>query len=95
MSEPQHERQSQPLPSDYDAEDGFNDETGTDCCPHCERDFSMNGGLQGPCYDQSGQRYTIYLDSDPADAPFFCAECWRELQVNKKQDENHNLGDFA
>lgn len=82
------------LPSDYDKDDGWNDTKGCDQCPHCETIWSMNGGMQGPAYDSTGQRYKIYLDSDPADGPFFCQECWNELKTNRKRANNQTLGDF-
>jgi len=86
---------TQTLPDDYDKADGFNEEKAIEQCPHCEQTYSPNGGYLGPVWDQSGRRYDHHTDSDPSDGPFFCQDCWHELEANQKRAENQSLGDFA
>jgi hypothetical protein len=82
------------LPSDYDASDGMGD-NGIEQCPHCGQSYSPNGGHTGPVYDDRGREYETHLDTDPGDAPFFCPDCWPELEANRKASENKQLEDFA
>jgi len=44
--------------------------------------------------DAAGTEYELYTESDPGDGPFFCEDCWTELRVNQKQQENATLGEF-
>jgi len=82
------------LPTDYDKEDGFSNEKGCEICPHCGSPWSMNGGNQGSAFDKQGREYEFYINTDPAKGPFFCADCWPELETNQKQSENKTLGEF-
>lgn len=83
------------LPSDYDTQDGWDDDNGIDVCPHCELVYSPNGGHMGEVFDQSGRKYEHYLNTEPGDGPFFCPDCWDELETNRKASENNSLEDFA
>lgn len=82
------------LPSDYTAEDGCKD-NGTEKCPHCGLEYSGEGGYHATVFDQQGREYANFLDTDPGKGPFFCPECWDELETNKKASENQSLGDYA
>lgn len=78
--------------SDYEPKDGFNSENGMDQCPHCREDFAPVGD---PCLTKDGQRYDHITDTEPSNRPFFCPECWDELETNRKQKENQTLGDYV
>ncbi|WP_256545384.1 hypothetical protein [Halobellus inordinatus] len=85
----------QPLPSDYDAEDGFDSSRGVDTCPHCGVELAPQTGRHAPVFDQAGRKYGTIFDTDPMDRPFFCEECWQELDANQKASENESLERFA
>lgn len=86
---------SDTLPEDYNGSDGWNDDQGCEQCPHCGTLYSPNSGHIGPVYDSAGREYEYYLDTDPGNGPFFCPDCWPELEANRKQAANHTLGEFA
>jgi len=80
--------------SDYTGEDGWED--GTEICPHCERPVgSVESGYHGPVYNTNGDRYDHRNDTQPKKGPYFCEECWEELQINQRKEKNKPLGDFA
>lgn len=81
-------------PGDYDASDGFNEENGLEHCPHCGKQFGGQSGHLGEVFDSEGNRYEHFYNSPPGQSPFFCPECWEELEANQKQSENRALGDF-
>lgn len=83
------------LPSDYEREDGWDADRALNLCPHCETIYSGNGGYLGPVYNQDGKEFETYLDTDPNKGPWFCRDCWDELEANRKQAENAQLGEFA
>lgn len=83
------------IPHDYTIEDGYDEQSGLELCPCCGVKYSANGGYMGAVFDQDGQRYGIIYDSDPDGGPFFCADCWDELDINRKAAENRTLEDFA
>ena len=83
-----------PTPDDYDADDGFDEEQGLDKCPHCDTTYSMNSSFYGPVWDQNGDRYETYVETDPTEGPWFCAHCWPELDTNRKQTEHKTLGEY-
>ncbi|RLM88161.1 hypothetical protein D3D02_13195 [Halobellus sp. Atlit-38R] len=85
----------QPLPSDYDAEDGFDSSRGVDTCRHCGVELAPQTGRHAPVFDQAGRKYGMIFDTDPMDRPFFCEECWQELDANQKASENESLERFA
>ena len=82
------------LPSDYDGEDGFGDD-GLEKCPYCDKQLGGETGHNGEVYDSNGRRYDHLLNTEPGSGPFFCPECWSELEANQKASENQSLGDFA
>lgn len=83
------------LPSDYDKEDGYNPDNGLEHCPLCEQQFGGQGGHLGEVYDQNGRRFEHFMNTDSTKGPFFCPDCWPELERNQKQSENKSLGEFA
>lgn len=83
------------LPTEYDNSDGWDESRALNYCPHCETVFSGNGGILGPVYNQDGTRFETYLDTDPNNGPWFCQDCWTELEANRKAAENKSLGEFA
>lgn len=83
-----------PTPSDYDIEDGWDDDGGLEQCAHCERQFSGEGGYHGTVYDQAGREYEYFLNTDSGNAPFFCPDCWPELKANRRARENQSLAAF-
>lgn len=83
-----------PVPSDYDTEDGWNKDSGLEYCPHCEKQFGAEGGYHGTVYDQSGRRYEYFLNTEAGNGPFFCPDCWDELRVNQRAQENQSLAAF-
>jgi len=86
---------SDKVPTDYDKSDGWSDEQGCECCPHCGDPWSMNGGMQGPAFDTDGRKYDYYTNADPTQTPLFCRECWSELDKNRKQQENQTLTEWS
>lgn len=82
-------------PSDYDYEDGWKDDGSCERCPHCKVIYSPNGGYIGTVYDTDGTEYDWYIDTDPTDGPFLCADCWDELETNRKRAENAAITDFG
>jgi len=82
-------------PDDYDTDDGWNDQQGSEQCPHCESVWSFNGGMEGPAYRSDGTSYDFYSQADVGNGPFFCEDCWPDLEANRKRAENQSLGDFA
>lgn len=81
------------LPEDFDPEDGI-DDGAIDCCPVCERSLHPNG-YNGPVFDQEGRRYEHLTDTDAANRPFFCADCWPQLKANRNAETNQTLDAFA
>lgn len=80
--------------SDYDDSEGWQ-EDGLEQCPRCEMQLGGESGYHGSVYDTGGQEYGHLTDTTPAEGPFFCTECWGELEANKKRQENQSLGDWA
>lgn len=84
-----------PIPTDYDASDGWDDQNGLEKCPHCGKQYGGQSGHFGAVYTQGGRKFDHFTDTDPGDGPFFCPECWPELQANQRAIENRSLEDFA
>lgn len=84
-----------PVPGDYTAEDGWDDQNGLEQCPRCETVMSANGGWFGAVFDQDGNRYESIYAAEPGEGPYFCAECWKVLAANRTRGEHHDLGEFA
>lgn len=82
-------------PQDYDAEDGWDDDSGIEVCPHCETHLGGQGGIHGPVVDQRGREFESLYDTEPGAGPYFCTECWPELEAEQRSQENHGLSDFA
>lgn len=82
------------VPGDYGKDDGWSDEQACEICPHCEQAYSPNGGYIEEVYDKRGIKYETFIDTDPAKGPFFCPDCWDELETNQRASENKSLGDF-
>ena len=80
------------VPTDYDLDDGFDDTV--EICPHCEIAMGTEGGYHGPVYDTGGRRYDHFLDTEPADGPFFCPGCFKQLEQNRREAENESLEAF-
>jgi hypothetical protein len=80
------------LPSDYDPGDSAGD-NGQEVCARCSVTFSGQAGTHGPVFDQSGTRYESFYDTDPSSGPWFCPDCWMELEVNRKQQHHRTLTD--
>lgn len=81
-------------PSDYDKDDGWSESKGVEICPHCEIIYSPSGGYSDSVYDKRRRQYEHHLDTDPGDGPFFCPECWDELQTNQKASENKSIEEY-
>jgi len=82
-------------PSDFESIDGWIEDSALEKCPVCERVYSGNGGYVETVYDQQGKEYDHYLDTEPGDGPYFCADCWPELEANRKAKENKSLEEYA
>ncbi|WP_311171776.1 hypothetical protein [Halobellus ordinarius] len=82
------------VPSDYDTDDGWTDD-GLEQCPHCETTLAPQTGKHAPVYDGRGRKFDTIYDTDPNNGPFYCADCWPELEANQKASENQSLGRFA
>lgn len=83
------------IPQDYDKDDGYDDEQGFEKCPHCGQKLGTETGHLGTVYDQRGREYEHFHNTDPGQGPFFCPDCWPELERNEKQSENTALEEFV
>lgn len=83
------------LPSDFGHEDGWNDESGHEECPVCGLTMGTENGYHEDVYDKHGRHYEFFLNTDAGDGPFFCPDCWPQLEANKKASENQTLADFV
>jgi len=81
------------IPSDYDSRDGIGDGA-IDICAHCERSLHPHD-YSGTVYDTDGREYDHITDTDPNNRPFFCGDCWEELERNRNQQENATLGEWS
>ena len=79
----------------YDKEDGWYKDAGIEQCPHCETPHSPNGGYVGVVFDKHGTRFDTLYESDPKQGPYFCADCFEELETNRRKQQNIGLGEFA
>lgn len=82
-------------PGSYTEADGWDDKYGVDKCPHCNEPHWGSVSPEGTIYDKHGRKYDNIFNTDTSDGPFFCPDCWRELEANRKADENQSLGEFA
>jgi len=78
------------VPSDYDGDDGWG-ENGLEQCPHCGDQLGGEAGRHEDVYDQRGRHFEYFLDTDSSKGPFFCPECWEELDRNRKAAKNDSL----
>jgi uncharacterized Zn ribbon protein len=78
------------VPSDYDSDDGWGD-NGLEQCPHCGDQLGGESGRHEDVYDQRGRHFEHFLDTDSSKGPFFCPDCWEELDRNRKAAENDTL----
>lgn len=83
-----------PTPASYGADDGYDDSRGIDMCPHCETALSANDGIVGPVYDKQGRAFETIYDTDPTERPFFCPDCFAELDRNEKRQTNATLNQY-
>jgi hypothetical protein len=84
-----------PTPNDYDSSDGWDDLNGVEKCPHCGTLFCGNGGYTGEVYDQNGDHYEHFYDTDPDAGPFFCPDCWQQLETNRLGHENASITEWS
>ena len=82
------------IPSDYDKDDGWNEQNGLEECPHCGKQLGGETGHHGEVYDANGRRYDHLLNTEPGNGPFFCPECWPELKANKNAQEHKTLDKY-
>jgi hypothetical protein len=78
------------VPSDYDSDDGWGD-NGLEQCPHCGDQLGGESGRHEDVYDQRGRHFEYFLDTDSSKGPFFCPDCWDELDRNQKAEQNDTL----
>jgi len=81
------------LPSDYDEGDCLQENL-LEQCPHCENSLNPRC-YSGQVFDKRGREYELITDTDPNERPFFCEECWPELEANRKRQTNHGLEAFG
>ena len=81
-------------PSDYDKNDGWSESKGVEICPECNIVYSPNGGYTGSVYDQQGRKYKFQSNTDPANGPFFCPDCWEIVEANQKASENKSIEEY-
>lgn len=83
---------SETTPDDYQASDGVDDAL-VDQCPHCER--SLHPDIyHGLVYKSDGTEYEHIMDTDAIDRPFFCPDCFKELDANRKANQHKTLGEY-
>jgi len=81
-------------PDDYDSADGWSDTDDTvEVCAHCDTVLGAPNMLS-PIFDQSGREFESLYATEPGDGPFFCKDCWRELDANRRANEHQQLGEF-
>jgi len=81
-------------PDDYDSADGWSDDDETvEVCARCEMVLG-NPVFKSPIYDQSGREFGNLYETEPGTGPFFCADCWHELDTNRRANEHQQLGEF-
>jgi hypothetical protein len=81
--------------AEYSVEDGFDDTAGLEQCPVCETTYSINSSFYGPVWDDGGNRYEYYTETDPMDGPFFCEDCWPRYQAHRAGVEHTTLDEFG
>jgi len=81
-------------PDEYDPSDSMED-NGIECCAVCDEQLAGEGGTHGPVVTQAGQRYEIFYDTDPGEAPFFCPPCWEQVENERKRRENSTLSEWS
>lgn len=81
--------------TEYDSSDGWDEDRGCECCPECGKIYSGNGGYSGPVYEMDGTRHETPYHTDPTDSPFTCENCWEQMQVRRRHEQNHGINDFA
>lgn len=86
---------SDSTPDDFSPESGWDDDRGVELCPVCERTLGAETGYHGEVFDQDGNRYEFFLDTDPAEMPFFCADCWADLEANQRASEHKQLTEWS
>jgi len=79
---------------DYSVEDGTRD-NGLDQCPHCQQKFGGHDGSFGAVVDSNGRTFDNIYETDPNKGPWFCPDCFDELETNRKSAENVTLDAFA
>lgn len=84
---------SDPVPSDYDASDGW-DESGEEQCPHCEGSIWPER-YSGAVIDKQGRRYEHFTDTEPGTGPFFHPVCWDELETNRRAEQNASITEWS
>lgn len=74
---------------------GYSDDRGLEKCPACGVFYSANGLYHDTVYDTDGTEYDSPLDTDPADGPFFCAECWVGIEADVQASQHRTLDSFG
>jgi uncharacterized protein (UPF0212 family) len=88
------ESDSTELRQQFHEYDAYDTQAGYDQCPICGNVFPHDMRMEPVC-DKHGREYEQILDTDPADGPFYCPECWERVETARKTAANTSLGEFA
>lgn len=80
------------VPGDYSPKDGLDE--GLDVCPHCDTQLGGETGYHGPVVKADGTRYENIYDTDPTDRPFFCPDCYPDLEATRRAREHKTFDEF-
>jgi hypothetical protein len=87
-----------PQPIGEDAEYSRFDSNGLEQCPTCGTYLSPPhhmGRVVQPTGPTSSTRYEHLSETDPADGPFYCGECWDSHCTEQAERTHWTLSEFS
>lgn len=74
------------------------DSDGLERCPVCGTSLDSrwhSGRVVQPTGLRSAEVYEALLETDPADGPFYCGECWDSHRAEVAQQSHRTLSEFG